>query len=100
MLPSGSHRLPSELDRQKVRHYLTAMRTRISSKGQIVIPAELRRLDGIEAGQELEIERLEQGTYRLTVVSPPPNQGLVEALLSCPEKGFFVAIESASTDTL
>lgn len=76
------------------------MRTRISSKGQIVLPAELRRQDGIEPGQELEIERLDEGEYRLTVVSPPPNRGLVDALLACPEKGYFVAIESESTDTL
>lgn len=76
------------------------MRTRVSSKGQIVIPAELRRQDGIEAGQELEIERLDQGDYRLTVVSPPPNRGLLDALLACPGKGYFVAIDSESTDTL
>jgi AbrB family looped-hinge helix DNA binding protein len=76
------------------------MKTRVSSKGQIVLPVELRRQDGIEAGQELEIERLDQGEYRLTVASPPPNQGLVEALLSCPEKDYFVAIASESTDRL
>lgn len=28
------------------------------------------------------------------------DQGLVEWLLACPEKGFFVPIESESTDTL
>ena len=76
------------------------MKTRVSSKGQIVLPAELRRRDGIEAGQELEIERLDEGEYRLTVVSPPPNRGLVDALLACPAKGYFEAIESESTDTL
>ena len=76
------------------------MKTRVSSKGPIVIPVELRRRDGIEAGQELEIERLDQGDYRLTVVSPPANQGLIDALLACPERGYFVAIESESTDSL
>jgi AbrB family looped-hinge helix DNA binding protein len=76
------------------------MRTKVSSKGQIVLPAEIRRLDGIEPGQELEVERLERGEYRLLLREPPPNQGLVDWLLDCPEKGFFVPIESESTDTL
>lgn len=76
------------------------MRTKVSSKGQIVLPAEIRRLDGIEPGQELDVERLERGEYRLLLREPPPNQGLVDWLLDCPEKGFFVPIESESTDTL
>ena len=32
--------------------------------------------------------------------APRPNEGLVDWLLACPEKGFFVAIDSESTDTL
>ena len=28
------------------------------------------------------------------------NEGLVDWLLACPEKGFFVPIDSESTDTL
>ena len=76
------------------------MKTSISSKGQIVLPAEFRRQDGIEAGEEFDIERIDRGQYRLVRVTPPPNQGLVDWLLSCPEKGFFTPIESESTDTL
>ena len=76
------------------------MRTRMSSKGQIVLPAEIRQQDHIEAGQEFEVERLERGAYRLTRLSAPPNEGVVDWLLACPEKGFFVTIESESTDTL
>jgi AbrB family looped-hinge helix DNA binding protein len=76
------------------------MKTVVSAKGQIVLPAELRRQDDIEAGQELEIERLDRGEYRLVRREPPRNQGLVEWLLSCPEKGYFVPVESESTDTL
>ena len=76
------------------------MRTRISSKGQIVLPAEIREQDGIEVGQEFEVERVERGEYRLTRLSAPPNEGVVDWLLACPEKGFFVAIDSESTDTL
>lgn len=76
------------------------MTTIVSSKGQIVLPAEIRRRDGIEAGQEFEIERIDRGEYRLLRHAPPSNEGLVEWLLACPEKGFFTAIESESTDTL
>lgn len=76
------------------------MRTSVSSKGQIVLPAELRKQDDIEPGQEFDVERLGRGKYRLVRRDPPPNEGLVDLLLSCPEKGFFVPIESESTDTL
>jgi AbrB family looped-hinge helix DNA binding protein len=76
------------------------MKTVVSTKGQIVIPAEIRRQDDIEPGQELEIERLDRGEYRLTRLAAPRNDGLLEWLRACPEKGFFVPIESESTDTL
>jgi len=76
------------------------MKTRISSKGQIVLPAELRKADRIEVGQEFDIQRLERGEYRLVLREPPPNQGVVDWLRSCPEKDFFVPIESESTDEL
>lgn len=76
------------------------MRTRISSKGQIVLPAEYRRVDGVEIGQEFEVERLDRGEYRLIRRDPPPNHGVVDWLLSCPEKDFFVPIDSESTDEL
>jgi AbrB family looped-hinge helix DNA binding protein len=76
------------------------MKTRISSKGQIVLPAELRKADRLEIGQEFDIERLDRGEYRLLLREPPPNQGVVDWLLACPEKDFFVPIESESTDEL
>ncbi len=76
------------------------MKTTVSSKGQIVLPAELRKKDGIEPGQEFEVERLDRGEYRLVRQAPGPNEGVLEWLLNCPEKGYFVAIESESTDAL
>jgi AbrB family looped-hinge helix DNA binding protein len=76
------------------------MKTTVSSKGQIVLPAEIRRQDRIEAGQEFEVERLDCGEYRLKRRVAPPNEGVVDWLLACPEKGFFVPIASESTDTL
>lgn len=76
------------------------MKTSISTKGQIVLPVELRRQDDVAAGQEFEIERIDRGEYRLVRVEPPANEGLMDWLLACPEKDFFVPIESDSTDTL
>ena len=76
------------------------MTTTVSSKGQIVLPADLRRDDGIQAGQEFDIERIERGEYRLVRRDPGPNEGLVDWLLACPAKDFFVPIESESTDLL
>ena len=76
------------------------MKTTISTKGQIVIPVEFRRLDAIEPGQEFEVERTEPGEYRLSLVEPPANAGLVDWLLECPEKDYFTPIESESTETL
>jgi len=76
------------------------MKTTVSSKGQIVLPAELRRQDQIETGEEFEVERVDRGEYRLLRRPRHRNEGVVEWLLACPEKNFFVPIESESTDTL
>ncbi len=70
------------------------MTTRVSRKGQIVLPATIRRQDLIVPGQEFEIERLNRGEYRLVRRAPRPNEGLVDWLLACPEKGFFAPVES------
>ena len=89
------------IDLTRVRQYLTElMKTTVSSKGQIVLPAALRLQDRIEPGEEFEVERLDRGEYRLVRLTTWPNEGLVDWLLACPEKGFFVPIESESTDTL
>jgi AbrB family looped-hinge helix DNA binding protein len=76
------------------------MKTTVSSKGQIVLPAEIRQMDRIEPGQEFDVERLDRGDYRLVRRAARPNDGAVDWLLACPEKGYFVRIESESTDTL
>lgn len=75
------------------------MVTKISSKGQIVLPAEFREQDGIAPGQQFDVERIDRGEYRLTRRQPAQNEGLTDWLLACPEKGYFTSIESESTDT-
>lgn len=76
------------------------MKTRVSSKGQIVLPAEIRQRDGIRPGEQFEVKRIDRGEYRLSRKEPPPNQGMVDWLLACPAKGYFVPIQSEATDTL
>jgi len=76
------------------------MTTKISSKGQIVLPAEIREQDGIKPGQQFDVERIDRGEYRLVRRQPAPNEGLTDWLLACPDKGYFVPIESESTDAL
>lgn len=76
------------------------MKTTVSSKGQIVLPAELRAEDRIRPGQQFSIERLDSGEYLLKKVRVPESSGLVDWLLSCPEKGWFRPLPSESTDTL
>ena len=76
------------------------MKTTVSTKGQLILPAEIRQRDNIEPGQEFEVERIDRGEYRLLRREPPPNEGLVDWLLACPEKAYFVPIESESTDAL
>lgn len=79
-----------------VRPYLTHMKTTVSTKGQIILPAELRQQDGIEPGQTFEVERLDRGEYRLKRLASR-NQGLVKLLLGCPVKGWFNPIERSES---
>ena len=76
------------------------MTTTVSSKGQIVLPAELRHLDEIEAGQQFDIERIGPGEYRLVRRARRSNEGAIDWLLACPVKGYFTPAPSDSTDTL
>jgi len=73
------------------------MTTTVSSKGQIVLPVELRRRDDIRPGQEFDVERLDPGEYLLKRRVERRNQGLVRLLLDCPVKGAFKA--PARTET-
>jgi AbrB family looped-hinge helix DNA binding protein len=73
------------------------MTTTVSSKGQIVLPAEIRQQDGVKPGQQFEVERIDCGEYRLKRKKRRRNEGLVDWLLSCPEKGWFQPLDRTET---
>ena len=76
------------------------MQTSLSITGQIILPAELLEQDNLKPGQQFSIERVHTGEYLIKKVSEINQSGLVDLLLACPEKGWFVQIPSESTDTI
>src|SRR5437588_7509498 len=92
-----TNRKPGPLDTEVVRRYLTTMKTVLSSKGQIVLPVEIRQQDDLEPGQEFEVQRLDQGKYLLKRTKRRRNEGLVQLLLACPVKGWFQPINRTET---
>lgn len=76
------------------------METTISSKGQVVLPSEIRKRDKLRAGQRFDVERVDEGEYLLKRKATAPNDGLVDWLLACPDKDWFEPVPSESTDTL
>ncbi len=76
------------------------MKTRLSSKGQIVLPAELREHDNISPGTEFNVERVQAGQYLLKRVSGTGSSGVLDWLRACPERDWFQSVPSESTDDL
>jgi len=77
------------------------MTTVVSTKGQIVLPVEIRREDNIRPGQQFEIERIGRGEYRLLRKVERRNAGLVKLLLACPARGWFRPMDRRkTTDTI
>jgi AbrB family looped-hinge helix DNA binding protein len=76
------------------------MKTSVSSKGQIVLPAELRQQDLVAPGQQFEVERIKAGQYLLKRTAQPGMPGLLQWLQRCPVNDWFLPISSETTDTL
>jgi bifunctional DNA-binding transcriptional regulator/antitoxin component of YhaV-PrlF toxin-antitoxin module len=72
----------------------------MSSEGRIVLPLKLRERDRIKPGDEFLVARVDRGEYLLVRLTSRPNEGVVDWLLSCPKRGFFVPIESESTNVV
>jgi hypothetical protein len=60
----------------------------------------LREKVGIKPGQQFDVERIDRGEYRLRLREVAVNKGVLDWLLACPVKDFFVPISSESTDEL
>ena len=75
------------------------MKSIISSKGQLILPAPLRQQDSILPGQTFQINRLESGKYLLQR-DENGSGGLLDWLQACPSKEWFQPLASESTDTL
>lgn len=73
------------------------MKTTVSSKGQIVLPAELRQQDGVKPGQVFDVKRIEAGEYLLKRKKLRRNEGLVKLLLACPVKDWFQPMDRSET---
>jgi AbrB family looped-hinge helix DNA binding protein len=76
------------------------MKTSVSSKGQIVLPAELREQDSIRPGEQFDVERLGSGQYLLSKLTTPGNVSVLDWLRACPEKDWFQPLPAASTDEI
>jgi bifunctional DNA-binding transcriptional regulator/antitoxin component of YhaV-PrlF toxin-antitoxin module len=80
------------------------MTATISAQGLIEIPAIFREADHITPGQRCEIERVGEGSYAIHLVKDAPNEKpkrrLVEVLLDCPAKGWWVESETSERTTL
>ena len=68
---------------------LPRMTTTVLRKGQMALPAKIRQRDDVKSGEQFEVERIARGKYRLKRKERRRNEGLLEWLLRCPEKGWF-----------
>ena len=77
------------------------MTTILSANGLIEIPEEFRKADSLKPGQRCEIERVGHGEYRVRVEEQPangqPKERLIDLLLNCPVKGFYVPMDRTET---
>ena len=74
------------------------MRTTVSTNGRIIIPAQIRREDGIQPGHEFEIERIDRGEYLIRRTTKLRNEGLVKLLVSCPVKDWFQPLQRTDSN--
>ena len=74
------------------------MRTTISTNGRIIIPAQIRREDGIQPGQEFEIERIDRAEYFIRRTTKLRNEGLIKLLVSCPVKDWFQPLQRTDSN--
>lgn len=60
------------------------MTTILSPKGQIVLPASVRKQLNLSPGDDFEVAIEDEETITLRRIAHPANHGLVSLLLACP----------------
>jgi AbrB family looped-hinge helix DNA binding protein len=60
------------------------MTTVLSEKGELVLPAAIRKSPKIKAGDDFEVGLEGDSVITLRRISKPANSGLLRLLLSCP----------------
>jgi hypothetical protein len=75
------------------------MTSTILGNGLIEIPESFRQADDLRPGQHFEIERVSHREYlvRFDLTEKHPKESLVDVLLDCPAKGFFVPMNQSDT---
>ena len=77
------------------------MTTFLSANGLIEIPEVFRKTDALKPGQRCEVERVGQGEYRVrvddSIGGTESRERLIDVLLRCPVKDFFVPMERSET---
>lgn len=76
------------------------MKTTVSSKGQIVLPAALRDQDHVRAGESFLVERIASGQYLLKRLGNATSHGIAAWLQSCPAQDWFLPLPSESTASI
>ena len=67
-----------------------------SIRVQVVFPSEFRNKDGLKPGETFEVERTKAGEYVFRR-KKRGSEGLLAALLACPEKGWFQPMPDTET---
>jgi AbrB family looped-hinge helix DNA binding protein len=60
------------------------MTTTLSRKGQLLLPAHVRRTLHLSPNDDFEVAIEDEDTITLRRISTPPNQGLVDLLVARP----------------
>jgi len=59
----------------------------------------VRKMDFVKPGQESKSNGFDRGDYRFIRQGTAPKEGVVDWLLSCPQKDLFVPVGSGSTES-
>jgi bifunctional DNA-binding transcriptional regulator/antitoxin component of YhaV-PrlF toxin-antitoxin module len=76
------------------------MTTTLTPGGLIEIPEVFRKADALQPGQRCDIERTGRGEYRVRIEeagSEQPREKLIDVLMSCPVKDWFVPMDRTET---